>query len=56
MPVHVNEIVVRATIADTVQSAAATTSAGSGGGGNNEQIIAECVEKVLDIIRREQKR
>ncbi len=54
MTVQVNEIIIRATITD----AAASPPAGSGSGNaqDKEEIITECVEQVLEILRRDNKR
>lgn len=58
MPVEILEIVVRANI----QEPAAANSSGPGGGAgeddnfNRQQLIEECVEQVLEILRRKQER
>lgn len=55
MTVQVNEIIIRATITDP---SAGSGAAGGGAAAANdkENMITECVEQVLEIIRREQKR
>jgi hypothetical protein len=57
MPVHVNEVIIRATVTEPGNAAGAQ----SGGGApvptdGKEEMITECVEQVLEIIRRELKR
>ncbi len=58
MPVHVNEVIIRATVTEP-GNAAAGAQAGAGAGtpaDAKEEMITECVEQVLEIIRRELKR
>lgn len=57
MSVEILEIIVRANVQE--QGAAATASAGNAGADDNfqqQQIIEECVEQVLEILRRKEER
>ncbi|MCU0435847.1 MAG: DUF5908 family protein [Bacteroidia bacterium] len=54
MTVQVNEIIIRATITDA--SAAPPAGGGTGNAQEKEEIITECVEQVLEILRRDNKR
>jgi Family of unknown function (DUF5908) len=53
MTVQVNEIIIRATITD---AAASPPAGGNGNAQDKEEIITECVEQVLEILRRDNKR
>ncbi len=55
MPVFVDEIVISVEV--TNQEAAAPPSGGSGAAtGERQAMVAECVERVLDILRQKQER
>ncbi|MBC7903303.1 MAG: hypothetical protein H7Y27_07765 [Gemmatimonadaceae bacterium] len=58
MPIEIRELVIKATIAQnstaSAQTSATTFSANAAGG--NEQVIATCVEKVLEIIKSKMQR
>lgn len=54
MTVQVNEIIIRATITDA--AAAPAAGGGTGNAQEKEEIITECVEQVLEILRRDYKR
>lgn len=53
MPVEIGELVIRA----TVESQAAPAAPGGEGGGQElEELVARCVEQVLEILKREKER
>lgn len=58
MPVEILEIVVRANVQDqaSVPGAAATGSAGEDDSSQKQQLIEECVEQVLEVLRRKEER
>jgi hypothetical protein len=60
MPVQVNEIIIRATVSeggDAQQQAQPKAGTGNGSGtSDKDSIVAECVEQVLDILKKEIKR
>lgn len=54
MPIEIRELIIKATIVqDGNKSGAAETAAGSGSNDTspNEELIKNCVEKVLEIIK-----
>lgn len=55
MPVQVNEIIIKATVSEGGEAAPAAGGGGSDPSGK-DAIIAECVEQVLEILKREIKR
>ncbi len=52
MPVEIRELVIRATVADTESSAGEQTGASA----DESALVAECVEQVLEILRRQKER
>ena len=53
MPIEIRELVIRT----TVQESAGGQAAGRGGGGEErEEIIADCVEQVMAILREQEER
>ena len=60
MPVQVNEIIIRASVSeggDAQQPAQPKTGkAGGSDSSDKDSIVAECVEQVLDILKKEIKR
>jgi hypothetical protein len=53
MPIEIRELVIRT----TVQESAGGKVAGRGGGGEErEEIIADCVEQVMAILREQEER
>jgi hypothetical protein len=54
MAIEIREIIIRATVAAEGKEEAASTLAPRGC--SNEQIVAECVETVLDVLRRKEER
>ena len=55
MPVYVDEIVISVEV--TNQEAAAQPASGAGAATADRQaMVAECVERVLDILRRKEER
>ncbi len=57
MPIEVRELVIKANI-DGKQSreAASSASGGGGNGANQAEIVQQCVDMVLAILRRERER
>lgn len=58
MAVQVNEIIIRATVSEGGDAQPPAKGATQGGGDASEKdaIIAECVEQVMDILKKEIKR
>lgn len=56
MPVQVNEIIIKATVSEGGDAAPAAGGAGGSDPSGKDAIIAECVEQVLEIMKREIKR
>ncbi len=53
MPIVINEVVVNVSTENSSGSRGATTESANGG---TQQIIRECVEKVLEILKEKQER
>ncbi len=51
MPVEIRELVIRATVADTESSAGEQTASA-----DESALVAECVEQVLEVLRRQKER
>lgn len=59
MAVQVNEIIIRATVSeggDAQQSPGKGEKKGNADASDKDSIIAECVDQVLDILKKEIKR
>ena len=58
MPIEIRELVIKAMVAQP--EGTSSGAAGSSGGNNNtslsEEIIAACVEKILDILKEKNER
>ena len=54
MPVEIRELVIRATIEDGKDKESASPQ--KKGQMNKQQIVEECVEQVLEILRRDRER
>jgi hypothetical protein len=54
MPIEIRELVIRATVVPKEEEEKKTGTAGEPQ--TNEDMVAECVEQVLEILRREQER
>lgn len=52
MPVEIRELIIRAYIDETPETE--RPGGGDAGGIDREEIIADCVEQVMEILRREQ--
>ena len=50
MTIHIDELVVR-TILDEGSSGKANAPGGAGGNINREEVIEECIERILEILR-----
>jgi hypothetical protein len=55
MPVEIRELQIVATVQEGGQSSSASSSKSSSGGGSND-MIAQCVEQVLEILREKNER
>ena len=55
MPVEIRELVIKATITDTTGARGADRGA-RGGAADREEIIADCVEQVMALLREEKER
>lgn len=61
MTIQVNTLKINASVSDsapikkTAEIRTAPAAAAAGGGDKNEELVSQCVERVLDIIRRELK-
>lgn len=54
MPIEIKELLIRTKVDESGQS---TASQGSGGSdANRQQIIAECVDQVMQILREKEER
>ena len=59
MAVQVNEIIIRATVSEGGEASQGSSKAGKGNNADSPEkdaIIAECVEQVLDILKKDIKR
>jgi hypothetical protein len=56
MPVIVDEIVITVELAGTPAAAAAPGAPRAGGEEQQRALVSECVEAVLDVLRRRQER
>lgn len=56
MPVQVNEMVIRASVGDSIDTRSVTSSVKTPPEDDEakQNMITECVQQVLDILRREQ--
>ena len=52
MPIEIRELVIRATISEDGEGRPASEETG----GRKHEIIEECVEQVLDILKRKEER
>ena len=53
MPIEIRELVIRTTVQE---SAGGKTSGRDGGSEDREEIIADCVEQVMAILREQEER
>jgi Family of unknown function (DUF5908) len=52
MPIEIRELIIKATVVqESGESGAAKTGSGSNDASPNEELIKNCVEKVLEIIK-----
>lgn len=56
MPIQVNEIIIKAAVTEGAASAAGGAKTAGGGGDDKDALINACVEQVLEILRKEDKR
>lgn len=58
MPIEIKELIIRATVEARGGGGGERPAAQAPGGGEAQkrQIVAECVEQVMDILRRERER
>ncbi len=58
MPIEIRELVIKATVESQGQSGGGGGAAGGGGpdAKQRQQIVAECVEQVMEIIRQKSER
>jgi hypothetical protein len=56
MPVEIRELQIITTVQDGGKSSSASSSKGSSGGGGSDDMIAKCVEQVLEILREKNER
>lgn len=57
MPIEVREILIKATIAQEGESGTSTASSAlANGGSGTEEIINECVEKIIEILKDKHER
>lgn len=54
MPVEIRELTIKTTVKSEQGERQSTME--KGGGRTNEELIAECVEQVLEILRKERER
>jgi hypothetical protein len=55
MPVEIRELQIITTVQDGGKSSSSSSSKGSSGGGSDD-MIAKCVEQVLEILREKNER
>lgn len=55
MPVEIRELVIKATITDSIGKSG-TDQGAAGGAADREEIIADCVEQVMALLREERER
>lgn len=55
MPLEIKEIVVTASVTESFLDKNSKNSP-AGGAGNNEDLIAQCVEQVMEILREKNER
>jgi hypothetical protein len=53
MPIEIRELVIKLTVEDANQGGSTNTA--NSNGANKDEIVEECVEKVLEILRNSQK-
>ncbi len=58
MAIEIRELVIRAVVAPEGEAGAASQQGASGtpSGARRDEIVAECVEQVLDVLRLEKER
>ncbi len=59
MPIEIKELHIKVNVNQSENTRPATPAAGAGeasGGGNKQAIIAECVEQVLNILKKQKER
>lgn len=55
MPVEIRELVIRAEVIPG-RGEAGQTESGAGGAADREQLIRDCVEQVMELIRQKEER
>lgn len=56
MPLEVRELVIKATIVSDAAAAAGQGGGSSGAGGSSAELVQQCVEKVLEILKEKNER
>lgn len=56
MTIQIDELVIRTTVVESGQAPAGGAAGGDNGAGQREQMLQECVERVLDILRQREER
>ena len=56
MPVQINEMIVRANIQEPGEQKAEEQKPAEGGGANKDEIIKECTEIILEIIKNKKEK
>ena len=62
MPIEIKELVIRVSVGESAsgqnrpQGAAGQQTSGGGGGASKEEIVAECVEQILERLKNKNER
>lgn len=56
MPVIVDEVVISVEVANAATGGGAPAAAAGGAAEERQALLAECVERVLDVLRRKEER
>lgn len=56
MPLEVRELVIKATIVSEASASAGQSGGSYGAGGGSAEIVQQCVEKVLEILKEKNER
>ena len=52
MPIEIRELTIKAVVNNGAPAQGGAQGGAGGGGGDKKQIVAECVEKVMEILEK----